>query len=230
MHLLLINRHAHESMPLQQRLAAEGMTLDLARTPLDARAMMTAMRYDLALVDLSHNDHTGRALVLERERCSRIPIIALMPTATLTQGERHLVQHADDWMPKPIAIPELITRIRAVHARKARATTPAFAAAGLAISPETHQASFYDRPLHLSAREIDVLALLIRRAGYPVPRTTLEAAAYGTGVQRSANAIEAVLSRLRRTLRAAGCPVRIDAVRGVGWRLVIPDNRRGVVK
>lgn len=228
MQLLLIDRHASEAAPLAKRLAAEGMRLDFARTASDAKDMMAIVRYDLAVVDLSPPNLSARTLLMERETGAHIPMIVLMPEAALTGDQRNLLSHADDWMPKPVAVPELIARIRTVHGRASGAGTRVLRAGGLAVSPEARRATFHGTPIVLSPREFTILALLVRHAAHPVPRAMLVAAAYGHGTSISANAVEAVMSRLRRALKAAGCRVRILAVRGVGWRLVVPQHKGGL--
>ncbi|MEJ6394228.1 response regulator transcription factor [Gymnodinialimonas sp. 2305UL16-5] len=228
MNLLLIDRFACPEAPLATGLAAERMHLDLARGLTEAQAMMAARRYDVALADLSASDGAARRILIGWGAGGPVPLIALVPTAMLNGPVGRVLYLADDWMTKPLAQAELVARIRAVHARKTEWRVRALRAGKLTVSPDAPKACFDGTPLALSARQLEVLRRLMRRSGHPVPRATLEAAAYGPDQAHSANAIEAVVSRLRRSLKAAGSRARIEAVRRVGWRLVIPNNEKDI--
>jgi len=71
----------------------------------------------------------------------------------------------------------------------------------------------------MTRREVEALEVLMRRAGRVVSRATFEAALYGQADDTASNSIEAVVSRLRRRLVAAGAHVAIHTVRGVGYLL-----------
>ncbi len=227
MQLLLIERVASEQTPLAKQLLAAGLRLDFARCPSEAKGIMALLRHDLALIDLSPPNHGAKALLAERNAGGHIPMIALVPKTALAGCGAGLLHRADDWVLKPVAMPELMARIRAVLDRARHGGTRTYRAGALIVSRDARQASFAGVPLALSMRERAALAILVRHLAHPVPRAMLEAAVYGPERPPSRNATEALLSRLRRSLESAACPARITAVRSVGWRLTIAEQDGG---
>ncbi len=76
-----------------------------------------------------------------------------------------------------------------------------------------------EQPLAIARREVDVLEVLMRRSGKVVPRPAIEAAIYTIDEAPGPNALEASVSRLRRSLAEAGASVVLHTVRGVGYLL-----------
>ncbi|MEL6208307.1 MAG: response regulator transcription factor [Pseudomonadota bacterium] len=222
MRLLLIESSGFERTPLARQLRAAGLPLDHVCGSSEAQGHLAATRYDLALVDLSLADRRAQALLEERQAGAHIPMIALVPKDSLARSGPGLALCADDWVSKPVVLPELTARIRAILGAGGAAKT--YRAGALIVRPDAGHACYEGSALDLSKRELAALTILVRCAPYTVPRPTLEAATYGAGTDVTPNAIEAVLSRLRRALKRADSPVRIVALRGIGWRLTIPEQ------
>ncbi|MEM9974672.1 MAG: response regulator transcription factor [Pseudomonadota bacterium] len=212
---------------MAQQLLAKGLRVDCARGPSEAREIMAHVRHDLALLDLSTPSYEAKALLADRQAGRLIPMIALIPVDALAKCKPGLLQRADDWVPKPVAMSELMARINAVLHRRRFGGARAHRAGALIVSADAQQVSFAGAPVALSMRERAALAILVRHLAHPVPRARLDAAIYGPELPPSPNATEALMSRLRRALKSAGCPARITAVRGIGWRLTMPDTHGG---
>ena len=89
----------------------------------------------------------------------------------------------------------------------------------LALDTAARSVTVNETPIVLARRELGVLEHLMRTAGRVASRQVLEEAIYTLDDEVTPNALEAAVSRLRRALEAAGCPVPIVNVRGVGWML-----------
>lgn len=220
MRLLVIDNNPSEWAPLMGHPLATDRPLNgTCRMSCD-RCRIAAQGYELRLVELASLDPGTQARLDARFACGHVPVIALVPKDALPENRRHQAS-------QPVAMPKLMARVQGILDRSGAVPARTFRAAGLAVSPATGHASFDGRLLVLSARELAALARLVRYAPHPVPRQTLEASVYGTGAGVTSNAIEAVLSRLRRTLKDAGCPARIVALRGMGWLLKSPERDEG---
>ena len=127
---------------------------------------------------------------------------------------------ADDYLLKPFDLAELDARLRSIlrRAGTSRASIERFG--DLHYDLESHEALVGDKRIALGRRETLLLAELVRAGGRTVVRDALEEGLYGFNEAVSANALEAVVSRLRRRLQAASSNVTVEPVRGIGYRLV----------
>lgn len=88
---------------------------------------------------------------------------------------------------------------------------------GLLLDTATRRVEVRGETLRLTRREFDVLALLLRARGRVIPTRQLVEAVWGMELGQSHNFVEAMMSRLRKKLRVAGCPDAISNVRGIGY-------------
>ncbi|MEO8124685.1 MAG: response regulator transcription factor, partial [Burkholderiales bacterium] len=121
---------------------------------------------------------------------------------------------ADDYVPKPFVMTELLARMRAVLRRKAGAARPVLSNGVLALDPATREAvSVGQPPVQLSNREFAILQALMVRPGAILSRAELEDRVYGWGEEVESNAVEYLIHALRKKLGSTS----IKNVRGVGW-------------
>ena len=127
---------------------------------------------------------------------------------------------ADDYIVKPFELVELEARLRAVLRRPGVREDIVLSYGPLALDTVSREASVRGVLLDLSRREAALLEELLRAAGRIVVKDTLEDRLYALDRSVTANALEAIVSRLRKKLAAAHASVRIDTKRGVGYRLL----------
>ena len=120
-------------------------------------------------------------------------------------------------MVKPVEMPELVARCRAVLRRPGGRLGTVLEACGLQLDTAQRRVTFRDRAIPLGRRDVGVLEHLMRRKDEVVSRSLLEEAVYALDDAVTPNALEAAISRLRKALALAGCPAAIHTVRGVGW-------------
>ncbi len=118
---------------------------------------------------------------------------------------------------KPVEMPELVARCRAVLRRPGDRAATVLRLGPLLLDTAARSVSLDGVPVVLGRRELGVLEQLMRSTGRVASRRYLEEAIYRLDDEVTPNALEAAVSRLRRALEAAGCPVPIVNVRGVGW-------------
>lgn len=218
MRLLLVEDHAPLAEAMAAALRRAGFAVDHAADAADARALADLGDHDLALLDLGLPDGDGLDLLAEW-RGRAMPVIVLTARGGLDDRLAGLDGGADDYIVKPVETSELAARCRAVLRRPGGRLGAVLRAGPLALDTAGREATLDGRPLPLGRRETGVLEQLLRRKGRVVARRTLDAALYGIDEAVGPNALEAAVSRLRRTLEAAGAPVAIRTVRGVGWML-----------
>jgi len=212
--VLVVDDDAPVRRMLRRTLAAEG--LEVVSAADGGRALAAAERDppDLVVLDVSMPGMDGLA-VCRRLRAAGVAAPVLMLTARDAVEDRvaGLDSGADDYLVKPFAPAELLARLRALGRRGPAATEAGrVAAAGIALDPATRIASVGGREVQLTARESDLLAVLLRNSPGVVTRElALEEVWGGAGVE---NVVDRYVGYLRRKL---GDPGAIRTVRGVGF-------------
>jgi DNA-binding response OmpR family regulator len=177
--------------------------------------------YRAVLLDRRLPDGDGIGLIpAAKSRPSPPSIIFLTARDDLADRVEGLDAGADDYLVKPFALEELLARLRAACRRPGPGTRPRqMEVARLCYDPTTREVLVGKRPIVVPRRELALLELLVQRAGRVVQRGHLESELYGLDIEVSANALDALVSRLRRRLDDEDAGVEVRLVRGVGYML-----------
>jgi len=217
MHVLLIEDDLDLGRALQAALRAEGFSSEWLRRAADAPPRPDDGVFACVLLDLTLPDGDGLALLARwRRQGSALPIIVITARSTLEDRLVGLDGGADDFIVKPFATAELVSRIRAVTRRSARQASEVWRFGALEIEPRGHVARLDGAALDLSPREFRLLAELAREPGVVVPKGQLAQRLEPLGDAIEFSALEVHLSNLRRKIGAD----RIRTVRGVGYLFV----------
>lgn len=216
MHLLIIEDDLNLGTALQKALKVEGITSEWFRRCADAPYRPDNPGYDCVLLDLMLPDGSGMDLLRQWRRADvDLPIIVITARTALEDRLAGLNEGADDFIMKPFATEELVSRIRAVVRRAARQSSDIWEFGDLRIEPRRHVACIDGKPLDLSLREFQLLVELARVHGNVLAKSTLAQRLNPLGDPLEAGAIEVHVSNLRRKIGAQ----RICTVRGVGYML-----------
>lgn len=217
MHILIIEDDLDLGFALQRALQVEGISSEWLRRAADVPLPFTAAQYDCILLDLSLPDGTGLEL-LARWRAAGValPVIIITARAGLADRLAGLDGGADDFIVKPFATVELVSRIRAVLRRYARQASEVWTVGALQIEPRGYVARLAGEQLDLSPREFHLLLELAREPGVVVAKGTLAQRLEPLGDAVDFGAIEVHVSNLRRKIGAE----RIRTVRGIGYQYV----------
>ncbi|NVO17379.1 MAG: response regulator transcription factor [Rhodoplanes sp.] len=199
-------------------LKTAGYLVDHVSTAAEARDLVAAHRFGAVILDLGLPDADGLTIVRDM-RAHRDPAAVLVLTARsgIDDKVEGLRSGADDYLVKPFAFEELLARLEALLRRPRELQGLALVLANLRLDTASRQAFVDDEPQVLSAREVAVLEILMRRKGRVVPKRLVEDELSGVAGDLSANAIEVYVHRLRRQLADCGARVAIHTVRGVGY-------------
>jgi len=219
--VLLVEDEASIADPFAQALARNGFRPVIARTAGEALRLGREGNVDVVLLDLSLPDGDGRDVCRELRRISDIPIIMLTARGTVTDRVVGLELGADDYVVKPFAVGEVISRIRAVLRRaRSSAPTPAVMSVGdLQLDLAARRVLLAGVELELTRKELDLLARLMRDAGSVVSRETLMSEVWDENWFGSTKTLDVHIAGLRRKLGdQPAAPRYIQTVRGVGFR------------
>ncbi len=226
--VLLVEDELSIAEPFARALARSGFEPTIARTAQDALRLARETEPDVVLLDLTLPDGDGRDVCRELRRTSEVPIIMLTARGTVTDRVVGLELGADDYVVKPFATGEVISRIRAVlrRARGAVRQPGLLTALDLRIDPAARRAWRAATELDLSRKEFDLLARLARDAGNVVSRETLMSEVWDENWFGSTKTLDVHIAGLRRKLGDDAADARyIETVRGVGFRCATSEER-----
>jgi DNA-binding response OmpR family regulator len=192
------------------------MAVDLAFDGREALQRSALTGYDVVVLDRDlpgvHGDDVCRSLAAAGQSA------VLMLTAASTVEERvgGLGLGADDYLPKPFHIAELVARVRALARRSRRAVPPTLRHGDLTLDSARRQVTRAGRPVALSPKEFAVLELLLSAGGAAVSTEEILERAWDDATDPFTNAVRMTVSRLRAKL---GDPPVIETVTPVGYRI-----------
>lgn len=221
MRILLVEDDPALAREIIRALEREHWPLDHVSSLADAFEAVIQFPYRAILLDRSLPDGDGIALIpAAKSRPSRPSIIFLTARDEIAARIEGLDAGADDYLVKPFALEELLARIRVAFRRPMAGVSPDPIEVGrLSFNPATREVLIAGRPLVFSRRELALLELLVRRSGRVVQRDHLDSELYGFDAEVSANALETLVSRLRRRLEHAEAGLQLRTIRGVGYML-----------
>lgn len=218
MRIVLIEDNRMLARAVSQSLRQEGHSVDWLEDGEDGAAFLSSQGADLAIVDINLPRRSGLEVVRDMILGGAdIPVLMLTARDGLDDRIAGLDAGADDYVTKPFEMAELCARVRALGRRRGRKPQ----------MTETFGALSYERlgrrlvgpqgVLDLPRREMALWEVLFDNADRVVSKTAICDSIYGTGADVEMNAVELLVSRLRRKLR--GCGVTIRAIRGLGYIL-----------
>ena len=215
MKTLLVEDDAPLGSSLQEALTKGGYDTTWVQRASDARRFLQSEEFGLALLDIVLPGESGLELLawMRRERLPT-PVILLTARDAVLDRVQGLDAGGDDYLPKPFAVEELFSRIRAVTRRAGQQRSAEWRIGSLTINTAARRVARHEHDIPLSQREFDILLVLASEPGKVFTRSQIERA---TRIRDSgdSNALDVHIHNLRRKLGSA-C---IETVRGVGYLL-----------
>ena len=226
--ILFVEDEAAIFEPFSKALRRNGFEPVVARTVAEALDSADRIDPDLVLLDLNLPDGDGSDVCRGLRKDSDVPIVMLTARGTEMDRVLGLELGADDYVVKPFSSRELISRIRAVLRRPRRdveGNPEAMEIGELVIDPGARTVSLSGEPVKLARKEFDLLAQLATHAGQVVTREELMSRVWDVNWFGSTKTLDVHIRTLRRKLRDNSADPRfIETVRGVGFRLLMPEE------
>jgi DNA-binding response OmpR family regulator len=199
-------------------LREEGYAVETLRDGRSGFARALVGSFDLLILDWMLPERSGIQIVRGLRAAEiGVPILMLTAREQIEDRVKGLDAGANDYLPKPFALPELLARVRALTRQQFAEGTEAVVRAGdLTLDPIRHVVRRDGEPIELTAREFTLLSTLIQRPGQVFTRSVLLDAVWGL---RNVNTsmVDLYVSYLRKKLDRDGEPSHIRTVRGVGY-------------
>jgi len=221
MRILVVEDEPRIAADVSAALSAVGYVSEVVADGEEAWFRGDTQDYDLIVLDLGLPRLDGLAL-LKRWRANgrQMPVLVLTARGLWAERVEGIDAGADDYLVKPFRMEELIARVRALIRRSARHGAAVFEAGSLSLDTRTMRISVDGVGVPVSPLEYRLLAYLIHHKGRVVSAGEIVEHLYGDDDARDANALEAIVTRLRRKLGAAV----IETRKGFGYS--IPDELR----
>lgn len=219
MRVLIVEDEPRISFSVKAALSCAGYACDVSEDGEDAWFRGDTETYDLVVLDLGLPKMDGLA-VLKRWRAGgrTMPVLVLTARGAWPERVEGIDAGADDYLAKPFRTEELIARVRALIRRSVGQASAVIEAGKLALDTRQMRILVDGVPVQASALEYRLTAYLMHHKGRVVPPHELIEHLYGDDDARNANALEALIMRLRKKLGAG----TIETRRGFGY--VIADG------
>jgi len=218
MRLLLVEDDRRIAADVEGALQAAGYVVETARDGEEAWFLGDTEDYGAVILDLGLPGMDGLA-VLKRWRANGRTMPVLILTARGSWAERvdGIDAGADDYLPKPFRMEELLARLRAIVRRNAGHASSVVVAGDIALDERQMKVSVRGVPIALSPLEYRLVAYLLRHRGRVVSQHELDENVYGHGEDHDSNALEVLVGRVRKKLG----PELIETRRGFGY--LVPE-------
>jgi DNA-binding response OmpR family regulator len=206
---------------VERALRAHGHAVEVASDGPDGEQRALAGDPDLVILDVMLPGRSGLD-VLRSIRAVKpaLPVIMLTARAEVADKVAGLDAGATDYVTKPFSVEELLARVRAHLRTPAQTAATHLRVAGIELDLLRRAVSRDGTPVHLSAREFDLLAYFLRHPGYVLSREQILNGVWNYDHDPGTNIVDVYVGYLRRKLARAGDPAPIETVRSVGYRLL----------
>ncbi|WP_067572767.1 response regulator transcription factor [Nocardia acidivorans] len=223
MRILVVDDDRAVRESLRRSLTFNGYTVDLAVDGLDALEKTTGQRPDALVLDVMMPRMDGLEVCRRlRSTGDDLPILVLTARDSVSERVAGLDAGADDYLPKPFALEELLARLRALLRRTTvdqGEVSETMTFADLSLDPVTREVLRAERPISLTRTEFSLLEMLMANPRRVLTRSRILEEVWGYDFPTSGNALEVYIGYLRRKTEAEGEPRLIHTVRGVGYVL-----------
>lgn len=220
MKILLVEDDPEMAEALRTALSRHDFVLAAVADLAMAREAIAIERYDVVLIDRQLPDGDGSTLLAEIRQTANPPRSIIISAMGSTKDRiAGLNGGADDYLPKPFEVDELVARLNAVARRTPGAKADVITAGNVRYDRVTRDLYVDGIRQELARRELLIIESLLKNLGRTVLRSSLEESVYSFDDEIQSNSLEANMSRLRRKLADAGADIVIRNIRGVGYFL-----------
>lgn len=218
--LLLVDDDEELVTVVEKVLLDEKYVVDKVFTGADAKAYIAAVNYDLIILDWNLPDAVGVNICMDyRSDGGKTPILFLTGQAGIDQKVSGLDAGADDYLTKPFAMGELLSRVRALLRRPVEVRSSTITARDIVLDPRTHTISKAGVDLKLYPKEFSLLELFLLHPNQVFSVDDLLDRVWPTDGDASVETVRQTILRLRQKIESGERNPLIQTIRGVGYRL-----------
>jgi DNA-binding response OmpR family regulator len=220
MRILVVEDEKKTASFVRKALQAEGFAVDVCYNGDDALAVARATPFDGIVLDIMLPGRDGLSVLRQlRERKSKTPVLLLSARGEVNERVEGLDAGADDYLPKPFELAELVARVRALTRRGGESKSTVLCVADLTLDTVTHRAQRGGADIELTAREYRLLEFLMRSPGRLCGRMMILEKVWDYDFDPGTNLVDVYVRRLRGKIDANFEPKLLHTARGAGYVL-----------
>jgi len=220
MRVLVVEDEKKTAAFVRKALQAESFAVDVCHNGDDALAVASVTPFDGIVLDIMLPGRDGLSVLRQlRERKNTTPVLLLSARGEVNERVEGLNAGADDYLPKPFELSELVARVRALTRRGGENKSTTLRVANLTLDTLTHKAQRGSASIELTAREYRLLEFLMRSAGRLCGRMMILEKVWDYNFDPGTNLVDVYIQRLRRKVDDGEAVKLIQTVRGVGYAI-----------
>ncbi|MBL8271740.1 response regulator transcription factor [Steroidobacter sp.] len=221
MKVLIVEDQKRLAEFLRRGLGERAYTVACAGSCSEARNALCEAHYDLVVLDLGLPDGDGLDLLAEWRRSGfSEPVLILSARDSVQDRIRGLDLGADDYLPKPFSLEELLARVRVLLRRQTSVKQTLLQHRDITVDLLGRSVQVAGQPLELTSREFALLETFMHNPGRILTRTLICEKIWESNYDVDTNLLDVYMSRLRGKLEAAANRPVFKTVRGVGYQLL----------
>jgi len=223
MRVLVVEDEKKTASFIRKALQAEGFAVDVCGNGDDALAAAAATPFDALVLDIMLPGRDGLGVLSQlRERKNATPVLLLSARGEVNERVAGLNAGADDYLPKPFIIAELVARVRALVRRGGDNKSIVLRLADLALDTISHEVKRGNAKIELTVREYRLLEFLLRNTGRICGRMSIIEKVWDYDFDPGTNLVDVYVKRLREKIDDGFEPKLLHTVRGIGY--VLKEN------
>jgi DNA-binding response OmpR family regulator len=224
MRILVVEDEKKTAAFIRKALQTEGFAVDVCHNGEEATTAAKVTPFDAIVLDIMLPGRDGLSVLRHlRERSVPTPVLLLSARGEVNERVEGLNAGADDYLPKPFMLAELVARVRALGRRAGETRATVLRVADLTLDTVRHEASRAGQKIELTAREYRLLEFLMRSEGRICGRMAILEKVWDYDFDPGSNIIDVNIMRLREKIDAAFEPKLLHTVRGLGYMIKEPQ-------
>ena len=220
MRVLVVEDEKKVASFIRGALQAESFAVDVMHDGLEGLAAATSTPYDAIVLDIMLPGPDGLSVLRQlRERHNTTPVLLLSARGHVDERVEGLNAGADDYLPKPFVLAELIARVRALGRRGPEPRCMVLKVANLSLDTLTREARRGGTLIELTTREFRLLEFLMKSTGRLCGRMAILEKVWDYDFDPGTNLVDVYVRRLRDKIDAGFEPKLIHTIRGAGYVL-----------
>jgi DNA-binding response OmpR family regulator len=220
MRVLVVEDEKKTASFVRKALQAEGFAVDVCHNGDDALAAARTNAFDAIVLDIMLPGRDGLSVLRQlRAQNNAAPVLLLSARGEVNERVEGLNSGADDYLPKPFVIAELVARVRALGRRGGESKSTVLQVDGLTLDTVSHRAQRGGKYFELTAREFRLLEFLMRSPGRICGRMTIIEKVWDYDFDPGTNLVDVYVKRLREKIDDGFEPKLLHTVRGIGYVL-----------